>query len=104
MGLEGQYAFELHFQLREANSRAGEYLIRARSDMGLRSVSAEIELEKGEYEVLPKILASRYSDKPAVEDVVKRYADQNPQKLRQLGVNHDIANAKGLGPEDMLQL
>jgi hypothetical protein len=72
--------------------------------MGYRSVSAEIDLEKGEYEVLPKISAYRDSDKPFVEDVVKKYADTNSQKLRQIGMNHDIANAKGLEPEDVKAL
>jgi hypothetical protein len=32
---------------------------------------------------------------------VKKFADTNSQKLRQIGINHDIANAKGLEPEDM---
>ena len=34
-------------------------------------------------------------DKSSVEDVVKRNVDQNPQKLRQIGLNYDIAHAKG---------
>ena len=62
---------------------------------GARSVSAEVELEPGEYDVLPKILAQHDPSRPLVEDVVREYAQKNPQKLRQIGVNHDVANAKG---------
>jgi hypothetical protein len=78
--------------------------VRGRAEMGLRSASAEIELEKGEYEILPKILASRFTDKPSIEDIVKKYADKKPQKLRQIGINHDIANAKGLEKKDMEEM
>ena len=60
-----------------------------------RSISAEVELEPGRYEVLPKISATRDMEKPFVEDVVKKAAEDNPQKLRQIGLNYDIAHAKG---------
>jgi hypothetical protein len=46
--------------------------------------------------VIPKIEASRNADAPAVEEVVVKVADRNPQKLRQIGLNYDIANAKGI--------
>jgi hypothetical protein len=46
--------------------------------------------------VLPKIVASQDSDAPEVQDVVRKLADRNPQKLRQIGMNYDIANAKGV--------
>jgi hypothetical protein len=39
------------------------------------------------YEVLPQISATRDSDKPNVEDVVKHAAEENPQKLRQIGLH-----------------
>jgi hypothetical protein len=51
--------------------------------------------------VLPKILAQHDPTCPLVEDVVREYAEKNPQKLRQIGVNHDIANAKGLTLEEL---
>jgi hypothetical protein len=38
---------------------------------------------------------------PQVERVVRDYADKNPQKLRQIGMNHDMAQAKGINPEEM---
>jgi hypothetical protein len=65
-----------------------------------RSVSCEVELEPGRYEVLPKVTATRDSDKKMVEDVVKDWAEKNPQKLRQVGMNYDIAHAKGGVPDE----
>lgn len=41
-------------------------------------------------------MASQDSDTPEVHDVVRKLADRNPQKLRQIGMNYDIANAKGV--------
>lgn len=101
IGLGGQYIFKLCFQLRKSNVSDGEYIAQARGDMDIRSVSAEVELEEGEYDVFPEILAIRDSSRPLVEEVVKKYADCNPDKLRQIGKNHDIANAKGLEPQDI---
>ncbi|KAJ9605055.1 hypothetical protein H2200_010445 [Cladophialophora chaetospira] len=97
-GLEGQYAFHLQFLLREESSKPGDYVVRTRPSqfsMPDRSISAEVDLEPGRYEVLPKISATRDTSKPVVEDVVKKAAEENPQKLRQIGLNYDIAHAKG---------
>ncbi len=60
-----------------------------------RSVSCEVDLEPGRYEVVPKISATRQSDKKMVEDVVKEWAEKNPSKLRQVGMQYDLAHAKG---------
>jgi hypothetical protein len=81
---------------------AGEHILRVRPihSWETRSVSAEIELEPGRYEVLPKISASRDADKKVVEDVVKDWAEKNPQKLRQVGLNYDLANAKADMPDN----
>jgi hypothetical protein len=97
VGLEGQYNFFLSFLVRDKNAPLGEHLVRARASMNYpsRSVSAEIELEPGQYEVLPKIAATKNADANVVEAVVKRAAIANPQKLRQIGLNYDIAHAKG---------
>ncbi|KAF2839451.1 cysteine proteinase, partial [Patellaria atrata CBS 101060] len=97
VGLEGQYSFELTFLLQEEGAQPGDHIIRARapSNRGSnRAVSAEVDLEPGRYEVLPKILASRNDAKQTVEEVVKELADKNPQKLRQIGLNYDLAHAK----------
>ncbi|OHE93421.1 calpain family cysteine protease [Colletotrichum orchidophilum] len=119
-GFEGQYWFELHFVLQQAGSSTSsasekskdeekkktdapepEQICRVRPvhKWENRSVSCEVDLEPGIYEVLPKVTAARNSDgdgstKP-VEDVVKEYAERNPQKLRQVGLQYDIAHAKG---------
>jgi hypothetical protein len=96
-GLEGKYDFDLHFVLQERGCDAGDHIVRARGAwFGNRSISAEVDLEAGVYEVLPKIEASRDADAPDVQEVVIKVADRNPQKLRQIGLNYDIANAKGI--------
>ncbi|KAJ4363859.1 hypothetical protein N0V95_000928 [Ascochyta clinopodiicola] len=96
-GLTGKYTFDLHFILQEKDAEAGDYIARARGAwFGNRSISAEVVLEPGVYEVLPKIEAKRNSNAPEVHEVVTMVAERNPQKLRQIGLNYDIANAKGL--------
>ncbi|THC95425.1 hypothetical protein EYZ11_005112 [Aspergillus tanneri] len=101
-GLEGQYEFSLHFLLQEENAKPGEHigLVRPAHSREYRSISAEVELEPGKYEVLPKILATRDSKKKMVEHVVKDLAEENPQKLKQVGMNYDLANAKGVSSEE----
>lgn len=82
--------------MQEQNAEAGDHIVRARGAwFGNRSISAEVDLEIGTYEVLPKIEASRDADAPDVHEVVTKLAERNPQKLRQIGLNYDIANAKG---------
>ncbi|KAL1623566.1 hypothetical protein SLS56_008270 [Neofusicoccum ribis] len=61
-----------------------------------RSVSAEVDLEPGKYEVIPKIVATRDEEKAPVQDVVKEWADKKPQKLRQIGLNYDFAHSKAV--------
>jgi hypothetical protein len=87
----------LHFVLQEKDCEAGDHIVRARGAwFGNRSISAEINLEPGIYEVLPKIEASRDADAPDVQEMVVKLAEAKPQKLRQIGLNYDIANAKGV--------
>jgi hypothetical protein len=88
----------LHFLLQAQDSKPGEHLVRVTggsSWYNKRSISAEVDLEPGTYEVLPKISATRTPSKPFAEDVVKKAAEENPQKLRQIGLNYDIAHVKG---------
>lgn len=99
-GLEGEYTFLLHFILQKKDSEPGDYVCRVRPKTedffrDNRSVSCEIDLEPGVYEVLPKITA-RKSGKSAVESVVTMFADAKPQKLRQVGLSFDLAHAKAL--------
>lgn len=97
LGLEGKYYFDLHFILQEAGAGPGDHIVRVRGAwFGNRSISAEVDLEPGKYEVVPKIVAWKDDDRPDVYDVVQKLANKNPQKLRQIGMNYDIANAKGV--------
>ncbi|KAF4851997.1 Calpain-type cysteine protease ADL1 [Colletotrichum siamense] len=101
-GFEGQYYFELHFVLQKTDgsgnaSAEPEQICRVRPvhKWENRSVSCEVTLEPGTYEVLPKVTATRHNATQTVEDIVKDYAERNPQKLRQVGLQYDIAHAKG---------
>ncbi|KAK7952553.1 uncharacterized protein PG986_008281 [Apiospora aurea] len=104
-GFEGEYYFELHFLLQEVGAASGEHLCRVRPvhKWENRSVSCEVELEAGKrYEVLPKITATRNAGGTAKppQDVVREYAEKNPQKLRQVGMSYDLAHAKGGVPDE----
>lgn len=87
----------MHFLLQEVGAPIGEHICRVRPvhTWENRSVSCEVELEAGTYDVLPRISATRKSDGRPVEDTVKEYAEKNPQKLRQIGMQFDQAHAKG---------
>ncbi|KXJ89257.1 hypothetical protein Micbo1qcDRAFT_165318 [Microdochium bolleyi] len=106
-GLEGEYRYELHFILRAAaedgsDAASQEHICRVRPihTWENRSVSCEVELDAGKYFVLPKVTASRRDGSKPVEQVVKEYADQNPQKLRQIGMQYDLAHARGGVPDE----
>lgn len=87
----------MHFILQEKDTEEDDYIVRARGAwFGNRSISAEVDLEPGVYEIVPKIVAKRDADTPDVHEVVTKVAERNPQKLRQIGLNYDIANAKGI--------
>ncbi|KAF2666817.1 cysteine proteinase [Microthyrium microscopicum] len=98
-GLEGQYKFTLNFLLRKQGTKESDYIVRARGLWRDRSISAEVDLEPGTYEVIPQVIAQRYDTRQMVEDQVKKFAESKPQKLRQIGMNHDMAVMKGNVPE-----
>lgn len=100
VGFEGQYQFALHFLLQAEGSDEHICRVRPVHEWENRSVNCEIELEPGRYEVLPKITAQRLDGKDMVEDVVKKWADKNPAKLRQVGMQYDLAHAKGGVPDE----
>ncbi|KAK0674419.1 putative calpain [Cercophora samala] len=101
-GFEGQYDFSLHFLLKKEGGKDEEHICRVRPvhQWENRSVSCEVDLEPGRYEVLPKVTAERYEWRHQVEDVVKKWADKNPSKLRQVGMQYDLAHAKGGIPDE----
>lgn len=91
-GLEGQYYFELQFVLQRDG---GEHVCGARQvhKWENRSISCEVDLEVGVYEVVPKITASRRYG-VSVGEMVQKHAEDNPQKVRQVGMQYDLAHAK----------
>lgn len=93
--LKGQYEFTLQFLLRRVDSATPICQIRSAHTWDRRSINCEMNLEPGTYEVVPNLTAERDEDRPTVEKVVKAGADNNPQKLRQVGLQYDLAHAKG---------
>ncbi|RKL09491.1 hypothetical protein BFJ71_g1352 [Fusarium oxysporum] len=93
--LKGQYEFVLHFLLKTADDKTPICSVRPAHKWDRRSINCEVELEPGTYEVIPKITAERYYWLPTVQKMVKMGADSNPQKLRQIGLQYDLAHAKG---------
>ncbi|KPM36322.1 hypothetical protein AK830_g10250 [Neonectria ditissima] len=93
--LKGQYDFTLQFLLKSAGSATPICQVRSVHAWDRRSINCEIHLEPGTYEVVPNITAERDDERPTVDKVVKANADDNPQKLRQVGLQYDLAHAKG---------
>ncbi|CAK7232964.1 hypothetical protein SBRCBS47491_008447 [Sporothrix bragantina] len=96
-GLRGQYTFTLHFVLREVGDD-GEILsiVHAPNANEVRSVSCEVNLPTaGQYEVLPQVKAHRNKHKLTEAAVVRETIETNPEKLRQIGQQYDMAHAKG---------
>jgi hypothetical protein len=57
-------------------------------------VNCEVTLEPGVYEIIPKIIAERDEQCMPVEEMVRIAAHTNPDKLRQVGKQFDLAHAK----------
>ena len=97
VGLAGQYIFDIAFRLHGKGEEP--HLIRGYSS-GDRSASAELDLEEGEYEVLMQISATRARKRSKIEDVVEQNWLTRRDKLIQIGLSYDLAQAKGqLDPE-----
>lgn len=93
-GLEGQYDFHLQFRLHKDDE--DEYIVRSNAAYYMkRSVSTELDLEKGVYWVLLKITAKRYPETPAVADVIRETCQSRREKLLSVGLSYDMAHAKG---------
>ena len=93
-GLEGQYSFELSFRVHKAGEE--DYIVRSHGNYWMRrSVTAELELEPGEYHVLMKVKAVRSEGCLPVEDVVRMNAKERRDKLLRIGLAYDLAHAKG---------
>jgi hypothetical protein len=100
-GLQGQYEYSLEFLLRKAGATTPLCQVRSVHKYDKRSANCELELEPGTYEVLPRITAERDSKLKTIGQVVSKWADKNPEKLRQIGMQYDAAHAKaGVIDED----
>ena len=94
-GLEGQYQFELGFQLhRLGRGDWEENGIVTRLCDYPRSVNVEINLDAGDYAVMVKIEATRSSDRLPPEEVVRQNVEKRKDKLLKIGHSYDYANAK----------
>ncbi len=92
-GLEGRYRFELSFRVHKEGET--DYITRSHGNYWMRrSVTAELELEPGEYSVLVRIVATK-NDGPSVEQMVRDNARERPDKLMRIGLAYDLAHAKG---------
>jgi len=99
-GLTGRYSFALHFRVYN-KADPDKYLVRSMLTSGgdteyNRSVSAEIDLEPGTYNVLLKVTAIRDEDAETAEEVIKDKHGTNKEKLHTVGRNFEIATTKGL--------
>lgn len=104
-GLEGQYEFNIRFLVVAEGDSTENYLCRAdpfSEEVVNRSVSCEIELEPGRYEVISKIIAHKVSERRSVEKLLPSLAKAKPRKLRQIGLNFDHAHAKGQLPDEAI--
>ena len=93
-GLEGQYRFQLAFRVHKAGEE--DYIVRNHVNYCMsRSVTAELDLEPGDYHVLVKIEAEKYDLALPVEDVLRNNAKRRRNKLLRIGRAYDLAHAKG---------
>lgn len=93
-GLEGQYRFSLSFRVHKSGE--DDYIVRSHGNYTMsRSVTAELELEQGDYDVLLKVEAIRNQDLPTVEQMVRDNAKDRRDKLLRIGLAYDLAHAKG---------
>jgi hypothetical protein len=102
--LDGQYRYYLDFLLRPEGSKVPLLEAKGFHSTDRRSVNCEIHLQPGRYEVFPRVTADKRNWIKPVEQVLKNYAQNNPAKLRQVGLQYDRAHAKaGVLDEDAAQ-
>ena len=92
-GLNGQYVYYLSFQVFKSDH--AEYVISSGGDNDtLRSVSVEVDLAAGSYEVRLKISATRFEKADKIEDVVMTNWLARRKKLLRIGMSYELAHAK----------
>ncbi|KAL8909956.1 MAG: hypothetical protein Q9171_004722 [Xanthocarpia ochracea] len=93
-GLEGQYNYELQFQLYKDGGQE-EYVAGSRPLYFMeRSVSTELDLEAGKYTVKVKVIASRDTRRKTPEEVIVANCETRADKLISAGRRYDLAHSK----------
>lgn len=97
-GLQGRYTYCLHFRVYNTNDET-KFLARSMhvssgNYTNTRSVSVDLDLEAGTYNILIKIEPTRTPYRTA-ESVIESEAPYRKQKLLQIGRNFELAHAKG---------
>ncbi|KAI5261539.1 cysteine proteinase [Aureobasidium subglaciale] len=97
-GLQGRYTYCLHFRVYDCKDGT-RYLARSMhvssgNYINTRSVSVDLDLEAGNYNVLVKVEPTRVPSQTA-ESVIEAEAPYRKQKLLQVGRNFELATAKG---------
>jgi Calpain family cysteine protease len=101
-GLTGQYDFALSFRLHKLSEE--EYLYRSHHRyFDDRSISLEVDLEAGIYEVRLKVEGYRHPERPKIEDVVSINWKKSRDKLLQVCRSYDLAHAKVVASEIQLE-
>lgn len=97
-GLQGRYTYRLHFRVHNVkdttNYLARSMYVSSGNYMNTRSVSVDLDLEAGDYEISFKVEPSRVPYRTA-ESVIESEAPYRKQKLLQVGRNFELAHAKG---------
>jgi hypothetical protein len=97
-GLQGRYTYCLHFRVYNVKDKT-KYLARSMhvssgNYINTRSVSVDLDLEAGNYNISIKIEPTRAPYRTA-ESVIETEAPYRKQKLLQIGRNFELAHAKG---------
>ena len=92
----------MQFRL-EKEGKAG-YIARSHGIYKMsRSVSVDLELEAGTYSVLMKVTARRDLGKKTPDEVLRENCRTRPNKITQLGLAYDLAQAKGISQESEVE-
>lgn len=97
-GLQGRYTYCLHFRVYNVKDTT-KYLARSMhvssgNYINTRSVSVDLDLEAGNYNISIKVEPSRAPYRTA-ESVIESEAPYRKRKLLQVGRNFELAHAKG---------
>ncbi|EHK19859.1 uncharacterized protein TRIVIDRAFT_123651, partial [Trichoderma virens Gv29-8] len=89
--LQGRYYFTLQFILKHRESGKVICECRAVNPEDNWSISCEVNLDCGIYEVVPRAFTSIESGRKSPLEVLKVWSYKNPSKLQKVGLQHDLA-------------